>query len=391
MMKLNRRDFLKSSGLSVLPLCVPVVVTGMAKRSIEDIPVVNLISDGPGSNPADMLDKLQKINKKKAIEPDFYGYEGDMDELLEKFRVLTGKEKAVYMPSGTMANQLALKVLSGDNTKVFVQETSHVYRDEADAAQSLHGLRLIPLEVGAASFTLQSLQQAIAYHEEGEIFKSGIGAVSIESPVRRCDGSIFPLAEIRRIAAYCKEKGYKLHLDGARLPLATAFSGVRINEYASYFDTVFISLYKCVGAISGAVLCGDKQVMDRMDHLIKIHGGAIYRNWTNSALALHCLEGLEERLEETARRATELLRLLNALPDIKTIAHNNGSNVYGLMFDKRIDTGKLSGILRNEHHIVVSKKAVNGVVRIAFNETLLNRPVADIALAYELALAMSVK
>nr|WP_295867345.1 beta-eliminating lyase-related protein [uncultured Chitinophaga sp.] len=386
-MRIDRRSFLKSSGLGMLPVCLPSVVAEMAVRSTDKALPVNFIRDGLGLSMTETLDKLQEINRKKPIVPDFYGNDGTMEELLQLFQRLTGKEKAVYMPSGTMANQLAIRVLSGDNTKVFVQETSHVYRDEADAATALHGKRLIPLAPGEAYFTLEALQQSIAYHEEGELFKSGIGVVSIENPVRRCMGKTVPVAELQRISGWCREKGYKLHLDGARLHLAAAFAGVSVKEYAGYFDTVFISLYKCVGAINGAVLCGDKAVMDKMEHQIKIHGGALYRNWHNSALALYYLEGLEERLRETAVRARELMGRLNQLKGLTLTPFEHGSNCVEIVYGAGIDPVKLSNYLREKHQIVMRRSAEKGKSSLNFNETLLNRPVGEIVAAYREALS----
>src|SRR5687768_2723844 len=209
------------------------------------------------------------------------------------------------MPSGTMANQFAIAVLSGENTKVFVQETSHVFRDEADAAQSVFNKRLIPLARGETYFTAQELQESVDYHNQGEVFKSGIGTVSVENPVRRTDGRMIPLEEIKKISAYCRNNSIRLHLDGARIYMASAWSGVSILEYASYFDTVYISLYKYLGAAAGAILCGDKIVIDRMEHLIKIHGGTMFGNWANAAMALHRLEGFEKRMKDAVKNAEE--------------------------------------------------------------------------------------
>ena len=90
-------------------------------------------------------EQLQQANSKQPVKVDRYGNGGAVADLEKKFETITGKEKAIYMPSGTMANQLAIAVLSGDNTKIFVQDTSHVYRDEADAAQSVYNKRLMPL------------------------------------------------------------------------------------------------------------------------------------------------------------------------------------------------------------------------------------------------------
>src|SRR6201999_633420 len=152
------------------------------------------------------------------------------------------------------------------------------------------------------AFTLEELQQEIAYGEKEEYFKTGIGAISIEIPVRRCNAQVVPIAGLRKISAWCKEKGYKTHLDGARLHLASAWSGVSVREYSSLFDTVYMCLYKYLGASSGAVLCGSKQDIAPMEHLVKVHGGAMYQNWANASMALYHLEGIEERLAATREK-----------------------------------------------------------------------------------------
>src|SRR5207342_3190460 len=127
---------------------------------------------------------------------------------------------------------------------------------EADAAQSVFNKRLMPLAKNETYFTAQQLQNAIENLNNEEVFKSGVGAVSIESPVRRTDGRAVPLDEIIKISAYCRSNRIGLHLDGARIFMASAWTGTPVKEYASYFDTVYISLYKYFGAGGGAVLSG---------------------------------------------------------------------------------------------------------------------------------------
>ncbi len=138
--------------------------------------------DGPNYNPQEFIAKLQQVNQAAAIQSDFYGEGGVVEALEKKFMAMTGKQAAIFMPTGTMANQLAIAVLSGDNTKVFVQETSHVYRDEADAAQSIHSKRLIPLAPNEAAFTLADLQASIRSLDEGEVFKAALAQYLLRIP-----------------------------------------------------------------------------------------------------------------------------------------------------------------------------------------------------------------
>jgi threonine aldolase len=373
-MTVNRRAFLRSSGLSALPLLAPAIPAFAGKinaplpRSEKPI---NFVSDGDFPDPSAYIQKLQEINAAQAIRNDIYGNGGAVQALEQKFAAITGKERAMFMPTGTMANQLAISVLSGENTKVFVQETSHVYRDEADAAQSVFNKRLIPLAKGQAGFTAAELQQAVEYHDQGEVFKSGIGVVSIENPVRRADGQFIPIDELKKISAYCRKQGYKLHLDGARLYFASAWSGTSIAEYSALFDTVYISLYKYLGAGAGAILCGDKAVIDKMTHLIKIHGGAMFMNWTNAAIALHNLQDYDERIRETRKRGEELIAMLNKLPQIKITHFPSGTNIYTIEFAKGLDAQQATATLANNHNIRMARPNESRIGRFAINHTIL--------------------
>jgi threonine aldolase len=367
-MAINRRNFLKASGLSVLPAVIPFTSANATsgekqKWTAEDLPV-KFQGDGEMFTPAAYLNILQQANSKASIERDSYGKGGAVEALEKKFVEITGKEKAVFMPTGTMANQFAIDVLSGENTKVFVQETSHVFRDEADAAQSVFGKRLIPLGKEQAYFTADELKESVEYHNRGEVFKSGMGAVSIENPVRRANGRMIPLDELKKISTYCRSTNLKLHLDGARLYMASVWSGVSIKEYASLFDTVYISLYKYFGAAAGAVLCGDKAVIDKMEHLIKIHGGTMFSNWANAAMALNRLDGFEDRLKQAIKRSEEVFAGINQLTGIRIEPLKDGTNIYQVIIID-IDGRKLSQALAKEHGIIGLSSY------ITVNETLL--------------------
>ena len=138
---------------------------------------------------------------------------GVVQALEKKFCEITGKEQAVFMPSGTMANQLAIATLSGTNSKVFVQDESHVYRDEADAAQTIFNKRLMGLSKGEPYFTAAQLQAAVESLQKDEVFPTGIGAVSIENPVRRMNGRMVPFDELQKISAYCRAQKIPLHME----------------------------------------------------------------------------------------------------------------------------------------------------------------------------------
>jgi threonine aldolase len=386
-MAFNRRQFIRS-GSAALPALLPFSGAMAAGPSFspENDEVVNFFLDRKMFEPSEYLVELQKANADAAIVKDRYGVGGAVEQLEKRFEAITGKEKAIFMPSGTMANQLAISVLSGENTKVVVQDTSHVYRDEADAAQKVFGKRLVPLAEGEAFFTAERLKRYFGELPNNEVFQSGIGAVSIENPVRRADGRAVPLEEIRKISEFCAANKIKLHLDGARLFMASAWTGVSIREYASYFDTVYISLYKYLGASAGAVLCGNASVIDKMPHLIKVHGGSMYGNWANAAMALHRLAGMEKRLKEAIQRAGVIFTEMNKIPGITVSPLQDGTNIYSMKLSAAIDGRKMREKLSKEHRILMPRLLEGNQMLITVNETLLNQSAEKLVSAFKASL-----
>lgn len=373
---------------------LPALMTGLPATTVmanknkdEPVePIVKFYGDSDKPDTVSFLNRLLEANKKTSIEWDVYGQGGVVAALEKQFEAITGKEKAIFMPSGTLANQLAISVLSGTRTKIFVQDTSHVYRDEADAAQSVFQKRLMPLAKDSSFFTAVQLKTAIESLKEQEVFESGIGAISIENPVRRNDGRFVPLEEIKKINDYCRANGLKLHLDGARIYMASAWSGVSIKEYASYFDTVYISLYKYLGANAGAILCGDKATIDKMPHLIKVHGSTQYSNWPNAAMALLQLAEVENRLQQVKQRANEVFALLNQLPGLQINAYTDGTNMYPLKLSSSMN-GKLFHEAGKENNIRFPRLNDANETILTVNETLLYRNTNYLVNAFKKMLA----
>ncbi|MEL6536771.1 MAG: beta-eliminating lyase-related protein [Bacteroidota bacterium] len=391
----TRRSFLKKSGLSV-----PLLLSAgsmPALGSVRDTPAqpsegraaVNFIYDGLWLSPGEYVNKLQEISQSGGIEPDYYGNGGAVTALEQKFVQLTGKEKAIYMPSGTMANELAIKLLNGSNTKVLVPENSHIYRDEADAAQSVHRQRLVPVGKGKPYFELGDVKQTLQYLNQGEVFRSGLGTMAIEHPVRRAQDTAIPVEILQEVTRYAKAQGIKLHLDGARIHIASAYTGISLMEYASYFDTVYISLYKYLNAAGGAMLCGDAEVIDQVSHQIKIHGGAVFQNWANAAVALHYLDGIEGRWERVVASATELIKDLNRMDGLNIQSVPNGTNIYELTLAEGISLKTLANYLYSDHNIWLGRANEAGIVRFNVNESLLTRPVGEITDAWQTGLRMA--
>ncbi|HEX6849751.1 MAG TPA: beta-eliminating lyase-related protein, partial [Chitinophagaceae bacterium] len=176
----------------------------------------------------------------------------------------------------------------------------------------------------------------------------------------------------KKISEYCRNKNIKLHLDGARIYMASAWSAVSIKEYASYFDTIYISLYKYLGASAGAILCGDRSVIEKMPHLIKIHGGNMFGNWLNAAMASHRVDGCAERLQEAIKRSKEIFASLNEIQGMKISSLENGTNLYSIKFPAGIQNQKFREAVV-ERFVWMPGPNANGDATFSVNETLLYR------------------
>src|SRR6185503_1103882 len=147
--------------------------------------------------------------------------------------------------------------LAGEDHRVILQEQSHFYNDSGDCAQNLSNLNLIPLGENAVEFTLDDVKEVVDKTNHGRV-ETRIGVIAIETPVRRQYDRGITYDNLKNITNYANEQHFRTHLDGARLYTQSAHSGITPDVYAALFDTVYISMWKCFNAASGAILAGTK-------------------------------------------------------------------------------------------------------------------------------------
>src|SRR4051812_6266563 len=204
MLTISRRPFFIRSG-------PPAPVGAMKARAAEPVDIVvqdgavQLRSDGLALSPADYARLLGRLADDPGIEADEYSRHGVVASLEARFAALLGKDMAVYLPTGTLANHLALRRLAREGRRVLVQQESHVYNDEGDCAQQLSGLTLVPLAPGRATFTLADVEAELRRVETGRVHTAGC-ANSIEWPGGRPPGEVFDFAEMQKIAAFARER-----------------------------------------------------------------------------------------------------------------------------------------------------------------------------------------
>jgi threonine aldolase len=285
--------------------------------------------DGIPHTPSEYSQLLARLTSSGAIDPDDYSRGGIVEKLESRLAALLGKEMAVWLPTGTLANHLAVRLLAGDKRRVLVQAESHLYNDTGDCAQTLSGLTLIPLARGSATFTLDDVERAAADSQHGRVATS-IGAIQIETPVRRRIGERFHFEQLTRIAQWARDRRIGLHLDGARLFLESAYTNRPVRDYATLFDTVYISLYKYFNAASGAILAGPKALLGDLYQQRRMFGGGMNQVWPMAAVAHHYVEGFEQGFRAAKAASEEVIATLSQDASFSIERIPSGTNLFRL-------------------------------------------------------------
>lgn len=255
-------------------------------KASDNLIQMDFINDGIGLSPKEYTNLLMKLVDEGKVKTDNYSNGGIVEELENKFATLLGKESAVFMPTGTLANQIAVRRLANNNRRIIVQEQSHFYNDSGDCAETLSGLNLISTGDNAVDFSLNDVINIANQTKTGRV-ETRIGVIAIETPVRRKQDRIFTYEKIKPISDYAKSNGIKMHLDGARLFVQSAHTNIEPAKYGELFDTVYTSMYKCFNAPSGAILAGTKQFTELLFHERRMFGGGLSAAWPFAAIALY--------------------------------------------------------------------------------------------------------
>jgi len=178
---------------------------GKDPQGVEDHSI-HFQSDGLALSPAEYARLLARLAENDKIAADEFSRHGVVTQLEERIAAMLGKEAALFLPSGTLANHLALRLLARRGRRVLVQRESHIHNDAGDCVQELSGLTLIPLAPERATFGLAEAAAEVTRAEDGRV-ATPVGAISIESPVRRVGGEVFDFTEMQRIAAFAREQG----------------------------------------------------------------------------------------------------------------------------------------------------------------------------------------
>ena len=281
------------------------------------------------------------------------------------------------MTTGTLANHLAIRKLAGTRKRVFVPEQSHIYQDSGDTLQNLSGINLVPLGVGRPYFNLDALTESL---EKAKIrrVENPLGAVVIESPVRRSQGRIMPFDEMKEITDFCREKKIGTHLDGARLFLMSAATGISPKKYAQLFDTVYVSLWKYFGAPFGAIIVGSHDFCTDLYHDRRMFGGGLPSASLAAALALDGSRSFLSQQINSMKIGNKLFERVNSSKNIEISEIPDGSNIFEAHVSPEVDIDRLYSYLSNNGIQMPPNPDKSKMFFININPTILNKPIQEL-------------
>jgi threonine aldolase len=246
---------------------------------------------------------MRRAMAEAEVGDDVFGDDPTVIALERRIAALAGKEAALYVPSGTMGNQLAVNVLTRPADEVLLEAESHIYFYEQGGMAASSGCLAHPVRGERGVLPLDTLVAAL---RDDDDHVARVTLVCAENTHNRAGGAVVPLAKLRELAALARERKLRLHLDGARLWNAHVATGVPIAEYAACADTVMMCFSKGLGAPVGSILTGSAEHVRAARRVRKRWGGGMRQVGILAAACLHALDHHVARLADDHRRAKRL-------------------------------------------------------------------------------------
>lgn len=301
-------------------------------------------------------DDMRKAMARAEVGDDVYGEDPTVNRLQDMAAAMLGKRFALFVPSGTMANQLAIRTQTQPGQEIIVESKSHVVRYEQGAAGALAGVQLHWVTGERGIMTAEQVEAAIRPNDMHSITTA---LICIENTHNAGGGTIYPLSTIEKIRALAVRHGIPMHLDGARLFNAVAATTLPPTVYAQHFETVSLCLSKGLGAPVGSLLISnDQRLMDRARRFRRMYGGAMRQAGILAAAGIYALERHVARLKTDHDHAKKLARLLQQIPAIQIAPQHVETNI--VMFDivdEQRSPAELVTVLK-EHGVLIN--AVGG-------------------------------
>jgi threonine aldolase len=318
---------------------------------------------------------MRKAMAEAEVGDDVFHEDPSVNRLEEMVAALYGKEAAVYVASGTMANQLAIRAQTHHGDEIIMERTSHPFNSEAGALAALAGVQvnLIDGQQG-----IMDAEQVRAVVRTPNVHHAPTALICLENTHNRGGGSIWPLDKLRAMREVAAATRVPMHLDGARLLNACVATGLTPRDYAQYFDSCTLCLSKGLGAPVGSLVIGSQQFVAQVHRFRKQFGGGMRQAGILAAAGIYALEHNVERLAEDHLNAKRLAQGIADIGDLDVDVNGVVTNILyfhvrqpGLTVPMLLERLKTEGVLmlgtgpksiRAVTHLDVSKEGINRAI-----------------------------
>ncbi len=335
--------------------------------------MIDLRSDTVTKPTAEMLSSMIQIPLLLGVGDDVYGEDETVIKLQELLAEMFGMEAGLYCPSGTMTNQIAIKVHTQPGDELICSDNSHVYKYEGGGIASNSGVQAKIIQGDRGRITAKQIEESI---NAEDIHFPTTRLVCLENTSNRGGGSVYDFEEIKNIRKLCTEKKLSLHLDGARIFNALIESDYSAKDIGENFDSISVCLSKGLGAPIGSVLLGTKEFIYKAKRVRKVFGGGMRQAGFIAAAGIYALQNNIERLKDdhaNAKKIAEVLKnksfikeLLSVETNIiifKIISPEKATHFQEYLKQNNILCGKISSDqLRFVFHLDINDAMVNELI-----------------------------
>jgi threonine aldolase len=248
------------------------------------------------------------------VGDDVMGEDPTVNRLQERLAQLLGKDAALYVPSGTMSNEIGVMAQTRPGDEIICEASCHIYNYEAGGPAVLAGVMCQTIRGNYGILDVSQLEDRIRPDDEHMVRTR---LVALENTHNRGGGRIYPLEKIESISAWARQHGLAMHLDGARLWNAIVATGIPASRWCQHFDSVSVCFSKGLGAPIGSALAGNQELIRRARRLRKLLGGGMRQAGITAAAALFALDHNVDRLAEDHRHARLLAQAVRDTPGLR--------------------------------------------------------------------------
>ncbi len=285
------------------------------------------------------------------VGDDVFGEDPTVNRLEERVAALLGKEAALFVPSGTMSNQIAVKAHTQPGDELLCDVNCHIYNYEAGGPAVLSGVTCRTLDGDFGILDLWQVEDKIRPPQDNHLVRTRL--VCLENTHNRGGGKVYPLEKINAISGWAHSNGLAMHLDGARLWNAIVATGIPAGEWAKHFDSVSVCFSKGLGAPLGSALAGTRAFIAKGRRIRKLFGGGMRQAGLAAAGALYALDHNVERMAEDHKNAKLIAKAIAATPGLRLYPPDVDTNLIWFRVAEDMATAKDIAAQLKSHGILV--------------------------------------